>query len=141
MNIKDVEKKENYQTLYDYIIKKGGIDIADDTYDMMVYCDFDEEEIGRDSFDSCISEICKKLEIKEIKNNIAIVNLTEFIEKNQDKFLRVITLKTLGESDEEIKEELVCNAMPSIMSGYGTDSFYKNLMNLLVNCNEEEKAR
>ncbi len=125
------------QTLYDYIIKNGGIDIADDIFDVIVYCEFDKGQIENDSFDSCISEICKNLNIKEIRDNIAIVNISEFIEKNQDKFLKLLQLNG-SLSNEEIKEELVCDNIPPIISGNATDKFYKELKKLLLDLNCEE---
>ena len=59
------------------------------------------------------------------------------MQRSKNKFLKLLQLNQ-SLSKEEIKEELVCNNMPAIISGNVTDNFYKDLKNLLLGFDYEK---
>ena len=73
-------------TLYEYIEQTSDWEITvwDEAYDMECY--FYNEHKSKDRWDKALNELSKLLEVKDIKNNGVIVNLSEVVEKHLDKF-------------------------------------------------------
>ena len=126
------------ETLFEYIITNGGIDITDDTYDMRIYCDFSIAEIRKNPFDACISNICKKLNIIEVKDNVLVCDILDFVKENIKNFESIVQMDYPNLSEEEIQEKIVCETIPLIMSGNNSNNFYKKLNDLLKNINKVE---
>ena len=138
-NIKD-KKEENLMNntinnLYELLEarKFEGIDIADNVYDMIVYFEFDADDADKDSFDTYLAMLAKSLKITQEIDNDKVnsldevkVNLTEYVKNNYTLLESIFDFST--ESEEEGIEVLVSEIMPSVISGYATDSVYNQLV-------------
>ena len=137
-NIKD-KKEENLMNntinnLYELLEarKFEGIDIADNVYDMIVYFEFDADDADKDSFDTYLAMLAKSLKITQEIDNDKVnsldevkVNLTEYVKNNYILLESIFDFST--ESEEEGIEVLVSEIMPSVISGYTTESIYNQL--------------
>ena len=118
-------------TLYEKIIEKEqGFDIADKTYDMCVYVEFDELNIKYDDFDMVISRICRLLEVSDdLKlDEIANVDITGMFKENETllRYIRDNFDFNMDENSDEI-EYMVCNIFPQLVSGGVPDRIYTEL--------------
>lgn len=138
-NIKDKKEESlmnnTINNLYELLEarKFEGIDIADNVYDMIVYFEFDADDADKDSFDTYLAMLAKSLKIiQEIDNDKVNsldevkVNLTEYVKNNYTLLESIFDFST--ESEEEGIEVLVSEIMPSVISGYATDSVYNQLV-------------
>lgn len=141
LKLKDIkDKKEEslmnntINNLYELLEarKFEGIDIADNVYDMVVYFEFDAEDADKDSFDTYLAMLAKSLKISQEIDvekinslNEVTVNLTEYVKNNYELLDSIFDFS--AESEEESIEILVTEIMPSVISGYTTDSIYSQL--------------
>ena len=138
-NIKDKKEESlmnnTINNLYELLEarKFEGIDIADNVYDMIVYFEFDADDADKDSFDTYLAMLAKSLKITQEIDNDKVnsldevkVNLTEYVKNNYTLLESIFDFST--ESEEEGIEVLVSEIMPSVISGYATDSVYNQLV-------------
>ena len=138
-NIKDKKEESlmnnTINNLYELLEarKFEGIDIADNVYDMIVYFEFDADDADKDSFDTYLAMLAKSLKITQEIDNDKVnsldevkVNLTEYVKNNYTLLENIFDFST--ESEEEGIEVLVSEIMPSVISGYATDSVYNQLV-------------
>lgn len=138
-NIKDKKEESlmnnTINNLYELLEarKFEGIDIADNVYDMIVYFEFDADDADKDSFDTYLAILAKSLKITQEIDNDKVnsldevkVNLTEYVKNNYTLLESIFDFS--AESEEEGIEALVSEIMPSVISGYATDSIYNQLV-------------
>lgn len=135
-----VKKEENKmsKTLFDYLEEHSfeGVDIQDTVYDMTCWFEFTIEDADSDPFDMFMSKLAKSLHIDfEDVNKTVVVDLTNWVTKNYDKLEEIFDLS--GEDKESNIEEIVGSIMPGLLSGYTTNSVYKELAdNMIVESKE-----
>ena len=135
-----VKKEENKmsKTLFDYLEEHSfeGVDIRDTVYDMTCWFEFTLEDADSDPFDMFMSKLAKSLHIDfEDVNKTVVVDLTNWVTKNYDKLEEIFDLS--GEDKESNIEEIVGSIMPGLLSGYTTNSVYKELAdNMIVESKE-----
>lgn len=138
-----VKKEENKmsKTLFDYLEEHSfeGVDIQDTVYDMTCWFEFTIEDADSDPFDMFMSKLAKSLHIDfEDVNKTVVVDLTNWVTKNYDKLEEIFDLS--GEDKESNIEEIVGSIMPGLLSGYTTNSVYKELAdNMIVESKEVVK--
>lgn len=130
-----VKKEENKmsKTLFDYLEEHSfeGVDIQDTVYDMTCWFEFTIEDADRDPFDMFMSKLAKSLHIDfEDVNKTVVVDLTNWVTKNYDKLEEIFDLS--GEDKESNIEEIVGSIMPGLLSGYTTNSVYKELADTMI---------
>lgn len=122
------EESKMSKTLFDYLDEHSfeGVDIQDTVYDMSCWFEFTIEDADSDPFDMFMSKLAKSLHIDfEDVNKTVVVDLTNWVTKNYEKLEEIFDLS--GEDKESNIEELVGSIMPGVLSGYTTDSVYKEL--------------
>ena len=135
-----VKKEENKmsKTLFDYLEEHSfeGVDIRDTVYDMTCWFEFTLEDADSDPFDMFMSKLAKSLHIDfEDVNKTVVVDLTNWVTKNYNKLEEIFDLS--GEDKESNIEEIVGSIMPGLLSGYTTNSVYKELAdNMIVESKE-----
>lgn len=135
-----VKKEENKmsKTLFDYLEEHSfeGVDIQDTVYGMTCWFEFTIEDADSDPFDMFMSKLAKSLHIDfEDVNKTVVVDLTNWVTKNYDKLEEIFDLS--GEDKESNIEEIVGSIMPGLLSGYTTNSVYKELAdNMIVESKE-----
>lgn len=123
-------ESEEVKTLYELIVETGtGIDVIDSN-DVEVYVEFDPEAVGIDPYDSFISEMCKQLYLQSYSDTTAEVDFYKFVENNFDIFDELFDVS--GDTREEEIANIVCDILPDVISGYTTDSVYKELDNKML---------
>lgn len=132
---KMTENKDNYvgQPLSAVLSYVGdGLDVADTDYDMMVWMpSYTEEDDLSDTFDKLIQLIEQKILVTEAfdpaEDVTVIADVTSFMRKYKQIFINELDMPEDVNTDADIEEYLVCKVFPSIVSGYATESLYKNL--------------
>lgn len=134
------EESKMSKTLFDYLEEHSfeGVDIQDTVYDMTCWFEFTIEDADSDPFDMFMSKLAKSLHIDfEDVNKTVVVDLTNWVTKNYDKLEEIFDLS--GEDKESNIEEIVGSIMPGLLSGYTTNSVYKELAdNMIVESKEDE---
>lgn len=109
-----------------------GIDISDKDYDMLVYmARIDEPDIS-DSYEVYIHNLCNKLKVTSNfteGDDVAIVDLTSYVQENKEALLDMFELDTA--EDNDVIGDIVTEVMPNLISGYATESIYKELLKTL----------
>lgn len=127
---KKVEESNAGKSLYDWLEEKkfdASIDVVDNEHDMMVAFDFNPEEADKDPFDSYMAMLARQLKVLDDGNDIITVNMTDYVTRNFDLLDALFDVN--ADSKEDEIAQLVCDIMPSVMSGYTTDSIYTELLN------------
>lgn len=124
-------------TLYEYM-KKSEYDY--DTYDTK-YCAgvtvcYIDDEYEEDDYDKFCNNIIKKVEVVEINGDTLVVNWSELIERNMDRF-KEFTSKYWNknsqyEDDIDEFEYQWINEIHYYMAGYVSEDFY-SVLNEFVN--------
>ena len=132
------EESKMSKTLFNYLDEHSfeGVDIQDTVYDMTCWFEFTIEDADSDPFDMFMSKLAKSLHIDfEDVNKTVVVDLTNWVTKNYDKLEEIFDLS--GEDKESNIEEIVGSIMPGLLSGYTTNSVYKELAdNMIVESKE-----
>lgn len=134
------EESKMSKTLFDYLEEHSfeGVDIQDTVYDMTCWFEFTIEDADSDPFDMFMSKLAKSLHIDfEDVNKTVVVDLTNWVTKNYDKLEEIFDLS--GEDKESNIEEIVGSIMPGLLSGYATDSVYKELADNMITESKELK--
>lgn len=123
-------------TLYDFLsLSECDYDTYDTKYDVEVtVCWIGEES---DNYDKFCNEIIKKVNIVKINRDMIMVNWSEFIERNIDKF-KEFTKENWYETHqyEDDIDEFIYQWIREIhyyMAGYVSEDFYSNLVELVRN--------
>lgn len=128
---KKVEESSNTGvSLYDWLEERDfepSIDIVDNDCDMMVAFEFDIENADKEPFDSYMAMLAKQLKVLDDGNDILTVNMTDYVKRNFDLLDAIFDTSANSEEDEIC--QLVSDTMPSVLSGYATDSVYTELLN------------
>lgn len=127
------EESKMSKTLFDYLEEHSfeGVDIQDTVYDMTCWFEFTIEDADSDPFDMFMSKLAKSLHIDfEDVNKTVVVDLTNWVTKNYDKLEEIFDLS--GEDKESNIEEIVGSIMPGLLSGYTTNSVYKELADIMI---------
>lgn len=123
-------------TLYDFLsLSECDYDTYDTKYDAEVtVCWIGEES---DNYDKFCNEIIKKVNIVKINRDMIMVNWSELIERNIDKF-KEFTRENWYETHqyEDDIDEFIYQWIKEIhyyMAGYVSEDFYENLVELVKN--------
>ena len=123
-------------TLFEYLqIAENDFDTYDTKYDTGVtVCHIDEE---CDDYDKFCNGIIKKVDVVRVNGDILVVNWSELIERNMDKF-KEFTEKYWHKNcqyEDDIDEFVYqwINEIHMYMAGYVSESFYSKLNNLVDN--------
>lgn len=120
------EDKMMYKTYADIVNDGRAADVADKTYDMLVYMDYDPD--SDDYFDMFMAEFCKQLNIvdeSQLESGIVVCDVTTAIRNHYKIFDDIFELN--GEDEEENVGDIVSEMIPDIVSGYTTDKVYEQL--------------
>jgi len=125
-----MEENQNINTLADLIKSRDGegLDIGDNTIDMIVYFEYDGD--SDDTFDRCLKTIAKGTKVIQYEDNYAVVDLYNYVKEHLGAFENYFDLSGTTE-DEEIAN-CVDTILPGLFSGYTTDSVYSALNNDLL---------
>jgi len=123
-----MEENKEIKTLADLILdrhQKGldGLDIGDNTIDMIVYFDYDEN--SNDSFDKCLATIAKGTKIIRADEDYAVVDLFSYVKDHLDAFDIVLNIE--GETEDDKAADVVENNLEGLFSGYTNDTVYNTL--------------
>lgn len=121
-------------TLFDFLkLSEGDYDTYDTKYDAEVtVCYIDREE---DYYEKFCNEIVKKVNVVKINNDTLIVDWSDLIERNMNKF-RIFTREHWYENywyeddDDEFVYEWI-NEIHGYMSGSVGEKFYSKLYELV----------
>jgi hypothetical protein len=123
-------------TLYDFLsLSECDYDTYDTKYDVEVtVCWIGEES---DNYDKFCNEIIKKVNVVKINRDMIMVNWSELIERNIDKF-KEFTKENWYETHqyEDDIDEFIYQWIREIhyyMAGYVSEDFYGNLVELVKN--------
>ena len=120
------EDKMMYKTYADIVNDGRAADVADKTYDMLVYMDYDPD--SDDYFDMFMAEFCKQLNIvdeSQLESGIVVCDVTAAVRNHYKIFDDIFELN--GEDEEENVGDIVSEMIPNIVSGYTTDKVYEQL--------------
>lgn len=120
------EDKMMYKTYADIVNDGRAADVADKTYDMLVYMDYDPD--SDDYFDMFMAEFCKQLNIvdeSQLESGIVVCDVTTAVRNHYKTFDDIFELN--GEDEEENVGDIVSEMIPDIVSGYTTDKVYEQL--------------
>ena len=120
------EDKMMYKTYADIVNDGRAADVADKTYDMLVYMDYDPD--SDDYFDMFMTEFCKQLNIvdeSQLESGIVVCDVTTAVRNHYKIFDDIFELN--GEDEEENVGDIVSEMIPNIVSGYTTDKVYEQL--------------
>lgn len=120
------EDKMMYKTYADIVNGGRAADVADKTYDMLVYMDYDPD--SDDYFDMFMAEFCKQLNIvdeSQLESGIVVCDVTTAVRNHYKIFDDIFELN--GEDEEENVGDIVSEMIPDIVSGYTTDKVYEQL--------------
>ena len=125
-----MEENQNINTLADLIKSRDGegLDIGDNTIDMIVYFEYDEE--SNDSFDKCLKTIAEGTKVINVQGDYAVVDLYNYVIDHLNAFtanFNVIIDPADGEDNETIASNIVEGILPGLFSGYTNDSTYNSL--------------
>lgn len=115
-------------TLYEYMkMSENDYDTCDTTYDAVVTVCYIYEE--NDEYDKFCNGIIKKVNVININDDVLIVNWSELIERNMDKFKKFTKKHWKYQYENDIDEFVYqwINEIHMYMAGYVSESFYSVL--------------
>ena len=138
-----MEENQNINTLADLIKSRDGegLDIGDNTIDMIVYFEYDEE--SDDSFDKCLKTIAEGTKVINIQGDYAVVDLYSYVIDHLNAFTANFNLvidPADGEDNETIASNIVEGILPGLFSGYTNDSTYSSLNSALEGGQKKEES-
>lgn len=115
-------------TLFEYLrMTESDYDTCDTKYDTGVtVCYIDEES---DEYDKFCNNIIKKVDVVKVNGDILVVNWSEFVESNMDKFKMFAREHWIYDYEDDIDEFEYqwINEIHMYMAGYVSESFYSTL--------------
>ena len=139
-----MEENQNINTLADLIKSRDGegLDIGDNTIDMIVYFEYDEE--SDDSFDKCLKTIAEGTKVINVQGDYAIVDFYNYVIDHLNAFTNNFTINidpADGEDNETIAANIVEGILPGLISGYTNDHTYNSLdTDLLMGVQKKEES-
>lgn len=138
-----MEANQNINTLADLIKSRDGegLDIGDNTIDMIVYFEYDEE--SNDSFDKCLKTIAEGTKVINVQGDYAVVDLYKYVIDHLNAFTANFNLvidPADGEDNETIASNIVEGILPGLFSGYTNDSTYNSLNSALEGVQKKEET-
>ena len=125
---------ENYMKLYDFIkLTECDYDTYDTIYDAVVTVCYIEENEENDFYDKFCIELMKKVNVEKQSDDALIVEWTELIQKNMDKF-KEFTNNHWRYNYEDDEDEFIyqwIEEIHSYMAGYVSEKFYETLFNFV----------
>ena len=136
-----MEENNEIKTLANLILdrhQKGleGLDIGDNTIDMIVYFDYDEN--SNDSYDKCLATIAKGTKIIRADEDYAVVDLFNYVKDHLDAFNEVLNIE--GETEDDKAADVVENNLEGLFSGYTNDSTYNSLNSALEGVQKKDEG-
>ena len=119
-------------TLYEYLkMREDDFDTCDTVYDTGVTVCYIEEE--DDEYDKFCNGIIKKVDVVHIDDDFPIVNWTEMIERNINKFKAFTKEYWINDYENDIDEFIYqwINEIHYYMAGYVDEDFYAELNKLV----------
>ena len=131
-----------YEALKLYETKSTSIDTADYVYDEIITVDIFENEIGEDNYETFCIELQKKVELQKFFDGAyanAIVDWTGFLMKNKKAFEKYVKENWIQEKQYVLSDidDFYCEWLEQfqlLLSGNGTESIYKDMIDLLKTC-------
>lgn len=123
-------------TLYDYLkMTENDYDTYDTEYDAEVTVCYIDDEDEADEYDKFCNGIIKKVNVVKVNGDILIVNWSELIERNMDKFRKFSaenwrTDCQYEDDDDEFVYQWI-NEIHMYMAGCVGESFYSELTKLV----------
>lgn len=138
-----MEENQNINTLADLIRSRDGegLDIGDNTIDMIVYFEYDEE--SDDSFDKCLKTIAEGTKVINVQGDYAVVDLYSYVIDHLNAFTANFNLvidPSDGEDNETIAANIVEGILPGLFSGYTDDHTYSSLNSALEGSQKKEES-
>lgn len=117
-------------TLFEYLqMAENDFDTYDTKYDAVVTVCHIYEEDESDDYDKFCNNIIKKVDVVEINGDSLIVNWSELIERNMDKFKKFTKKYWRNQYEDDIDEFVYqwINEFHMYMAGYVSEGFYSVL--------------
>lgn len=146
-----MEENKKFNTLADIIedrYEKGldGLDVGDNTIDMMVYFDYDPEEAANsaDSYSKCLDTIARGCKVISYEDDYAVIDFYNYVIDHLNAFTNNFTINidpADGEDNETIAANIVEGILPGLFSGYTNDHTYNSLdTDLLMGVQKKEES-
>jgi hypothetical protein len=117
-------------TLFEYLqMTECDYDTYDTQYDASVTVCHIYEEDDNCNYDKFCNNIMKKVDVVKINADSLVVNWSEFIEKNMDKFIRFAREHWAYDYEDDIDEFVYqwINEIHLYIAGYVSEDFYSIL--------------
>ena len=111
-----------------------GLDVGDNTIDMIVYFDYDPE--SADPYDKCLNTIARGCKVISYENDYAVIDFYNYVIDHLNIFTNIFIIDTDpadGEDNETIAANIVLEIIPGLAIGNTTDSVYSQLNSDLLN--------
>lgn len=121
-------------TLYEYLkLSENDFDTYDTVYDAGVTVCYIADEDEKDEYDKFCNGIIKKVEVIKINDDSPVVNWTELIERNMDKFKAFAREHWIYDYEDDIDEFIYqwINEIHYYVAGYVDEDFYTELNKLV----------
>lgn len=121
-------------TLYEYLkLSENDFDTYDTVYDAGVTVCYIADEDENDEYDKFCNGIIKKVEVVKINDDSPVVNWTELIERNMDKFKAFAREYWIYDYEDDIDEFIYqwINEIHYYVAGYVDEDFYTELNKLV----------
>lgn len=146
-----MEETKKLETLADIIedrYKKGldGLDVGDNTIDMIVYFDYNPEDVtnSADTYSKCLDTIATGTKVVNYDEEeaYAVVDFYNYVIDHLNAFTNNFTINidpADGEDNETIAANIVEGILPGLFSGYTNDHTYNSLdTDLLMGVQKKE---
>ena len=148
-----MEETKKLETLADIIrdrYEKGldGLDVGDNTVDMIVYFDYNPEDLDNsaDTFTKCLDTIATGTKVVNYDEEgaYAVVDFYNYVIDHLNAFTNNFTINidpADGEDNETIAANIVEGILPGLISGYTNDHTYNSLdTDLLMGVQKKEES-
>lgn len=149
-----LEENNEINTLADIIkdrYKKGleGLDVGDNTIDMIVYFDYNPEDVtnSADTYSKCLDTIATGTKVVNYDEEgaYAVVDFYNYVIDHLNAFTSNFTINidpADGEDNETIAANIVEGILPGLFSGYTDDHTYNSLdTDLLMGVQKKEEKK
>lgn len=152
--VRKMEETKKFETLADIIedrYKKGleGLDVGDNTIDMIVYFDYNPEDVtnSADTYSKCLDTIATGTKVVNYDEEgaYAVVDFYNYVIDHLNAFTSNFTINidpADGEDNETIAANIVEGILPGLISGYTDDHTYNSLdTDLLMGVQKKEEKK
>ena len=151
--VRKMEETKKFETLADIIedrYEKGleGLDVGDNTIDMIVYFDYNPEDVtnSADTYSKCLDTIATGTKVVNYDEEgaYAVVDFYNYVIDHLNAFTNNFTINidpADGEDNETIAANIVEGILPGLISGYTDDHTYNSLdTDLLMGVQKKEEG-